>query len=103
MKPKISKTETEEKIKDFFSHIKHKTPEEVKKIKKLAMSHNIKLGDKRKLFCKKCLAPYTKPSISIKNDFITIKCEKCEHTNKWKFKDEIKLDIHDPEYGKECC
>ncbi len=49
MKSKLSKKETEEKIKNFFSHIRNKIPEEVKKIKKLAMSHNIKLGDKRKM------------------------------------------------------
>ena len=103
MKPKLSKTEAQERIKDFFSHIKHKTPEEVKKIKKLAMSHNIKLGDKKKLFCKKCLSPYLKPSISIKNDFITIECEKCNNRNRWKLKNEIDFQIEDHEKGKECC
>ncbi|MBI2043123.1 hypothetical protein HYT25_01925 [Candidatus Pacearchaeota archaeon] len=98
---KISKTEAQEKIKDFFSHIKHKSPEEIKKIKKLAMSHNIKLGDKRKLFCKKCLSAYGKDSsISIKNGFITILCGKCDFNNKWKFK-EIDLDIIHQETG--CC
>ena len=101
MKSKISKTEAQEKIKDFFSHIKHKSPEEVKKIKKLAMSHNIKLGDKRKLFCKKCLAPYGRDSsMNIKNGFISIDCGKCNFKNRWKFK-EIDLDIIHQETG--CC
>ena len=101
MKPKLSKTEAQEKIKDFFSHIKHKTPEEIKKIKKLAMNHNIKLGDKRKLFCKKCLNAYGRDSsISIKNGFITISCGKCNHKNRWKFK-ELDLDIIHQETG--CC
>ena len=99
---KISKSEAQEKIKDFFSHIKHKTSEEVKKIKKLAMSHNIKLGDKRKLFCKNCLNPYGKPSVAIKNDFMTIECEKCDYKNRWKFK-EVDFQIEDHEKGKECC
>ena len=102
MKQKFSKTKNQQKIKDFFSHIKHKTSEEVKKIKKLAMKHGVKLGDKRKLFCKSCLNPYIKPSISFKNDFITIECEKCNYKNRWKFK-EIDFQIEDHEKGKECC
>ena len=99
---KISKTEAQEKVRDFFSHIKHKTSDEVRKIKKLSMKHGIKLGDKRKLFCKKCLNPYEKPSVSFKNDFITIECEKCDYKNRWKFK-EIDFQIEDHEKGKECC
>lgn len=102
MKSKLSKSEAQEKIKEFFSHIKHKTPEEVKKIKKLAMSHNIKLGDKRKLFCKKCLNPYARDSsISIKNGFLTIECSNCNYKNRWKLKDEINFGITHEETG--CC
>jgi RNase P subunit RPR2 len=99
---KISKTEVQEKIKDFFSHIKHKSPEEVKKIKKLAMSHNIKLGDKRKLFCKKCLSPFGKDSsIRIKDGFLAIECGKCNSKNRWKLNKEINLDINHEDVG--CC
>lgn len=102
MKPKLSKSEAEEKIKEFFSHIKHKTPEEIRKIKKLAMNHKIKLGDKRKLFCKKCLAPYARDSsVNIKNGFITILCGKCGFKNRWKLKDEIDFGITHEEAG--CC
>jgi len=102
MKSKLSKKETEEKIKNFFSHIRNKIPEEVKKIKKLAMSHNIKLGDKRKLFCKKCLSPYVNTSsIIIKEGFITITCGKCGHKNRWKLTKNLDFGIHPHEEG--CC
>ena len=101
MKSKFSKSEAEAKIKDFFSHIKHKTPEEIRKIKKLAMSRKIKLGDKRKLFCKKCLAPFVKSSISIKKGFLTIECNNCNYKSRWKLKDEIDFGINHEEAG--CC
>ena len=53
---KLSKTETRKEIGEFFKDIKTKTPKEIKKIKKLAMKQNIKLGDKRKKFCQKCFS-----------------------------------------------
>jgi len=83
---KLSKTETEKQIIEFFSDIKNKTPKEIKKIKRLAMAHNIKLGEKRKLFCKKCLNPYKEPSIRIKEDILSITCENCNHISRWKIK-----------------
>lgn len=100
MKKELSKKEAKKEIEEFFSHIKEKTAEEVKKIKRRAMSHNIKLGDKRKLFCKKCLSPYKEPSVRIKNDIITMTCDTCNHKNRWKFEDETDLGS-----GKEieCC
>lgn len=102
MKPKLSKTEAEQRIKDFFSHIKHKTPEEIKKIKRLAMSCKIKLGDKRKLFCKKCLNPYARDSsANIKNGFVAILCGKCGFKNRWRLKKEIDFGITHEETG--CC
>jgi len=50
------------------------------------MAYNIKLGEKRKLFCKKCLNPYNNSEISIKNKIKKIKCEKCGRISKWKIK-----------------
>lgn len=99
-KKKISKSEAEKEIDKFFSHLKNKTAKDVKKIKRIAMSHKIKLGDKRKLFCKKCLYPYDYPSIRIKNDMITIVCENCEHKSRWKFKDELDLGL---KHEGSCC
>ncbi|MEK6898289.1 MAG: hypothetical protein AABX28_02950 [Nanoarchaeota archaeon] len=101
MKQKFSKTEAEEKITEFFSDIKRKTPEDVKKIKKLAMSKNIKLGDKRKLFCKKCLSPHGNSSIKINDGFITINCGNCSYKNRWKLKKEIDFGLHSHDDG--CC
>ena len=84
---KLSKKDTEEKIKTFFSNPKNKSPKEVKKIKKASMSHNIKLGEKRKSFCRKCLSPYSgKEKIRISNGMKSVKCENCGAINRWKIK-----------------
>ena len=101
MVKKLSKTLATGEIQEFFSDMKNKTPKQVKKIKKLAMSHNIKLGDKKKLFCKKCLTPYMHPSIRIKNDMITIICDSCEYKNRWKFKGNLNLGFK--KEVEECC
>ncbi len=82
---KISKTETEKQVNEFFSNIKNKTPKEIKKIKKLAMNKKIPLKEKRKLFCKKCLTAFSgKEKIRIKKGIKSIVCEKCGIINRWK-------------------
>ena len=73
---KISKTEAEKEIKDFFKEIQNKTPKEIKKIKKLAMRYNIKLGELRKKFCKKCYSTRLK-ILGIKNKTKRIICKSC--------------------------
>lgn len=84
-KKKITKKETENKIKEFFSNLNNQTPKEVKKIKKLAMAHNLKLKEKRKKFCKKCLTPYTnKEKIRINKGVKSIICKKCKNVSRWK-------------------
>jgi len=82
---KLSKTEAEEEIKEFFKKIQTKTPKEIKKIKRLAMRHNIKLGELRKKFCKKCFSPRLK-IIGVKNKIKRIKCEDCGNIVRWKMK-----------------
>ena len=47
---KVSKTKAKEKVTEFFKDIKNKSIKSVKKIKRLSMSHNIPLKEKRKLF-----------------------------------------------------
>ncbi len=84
MKDKISKSEAEKQIQVFFSNIKYKSAKEVKKIKRLAMSKNISLKEKRKKFCKKCFAPYKKPKIRIKNKTKSVTCENCGFVSRWK-------------------
>jgi RNase P subunit RPR2 len=84
---KESKTEAKKQIEEFFSDIKNKTPKEIKKIKSLAMSHNIKLGDKKKLFCKKCFAPYSeKDKIRINKDIKSVECGNCGYVTRYKIK-----------------
>ena len=86
MKKQISKTEAKKQIEEFFENIKDKFPKDVKKIKKLAMSHKIPLKDKRKLFCSKCMNPHKDPSIRVKKGFIRINCGECGYTSRWKVK-----------------
>ena len=86
MSKKITKAQAKEKIGQFFSNISSKTPKDVKKLRKLAMKHNIKLGDKKKLFCKKCLTPYMNPKIRIKNNIKTLVCGNCNYVGRWKIK-----------------
>ncbi|MFQ5531990.1 MAG: hypothetical protein ACE5ES_05215 [Candidatus Nanoarchaeia archaeon] len=83
---KIPKSEAKETIELFFKDILNKTPKQVKKIKKLAMRYNIALKEKRKLFCKKCYAPYKNPKIRIKKGHKTIVCEECKYVSRWKLK-----------------
>jgi len=83
---KVSKSEAETQIKEFFNNIKNKSPKEVRKIQKLAMRHNIPLRELRKNFCKKCFAPYKSPKIRIKNKIKLITCENCGQISKWKLK-----------------
>ena len=85
MKQKISKTETQNKIEEFFSNIKNKSPKEIKKIKRLAMNKKISLKEERELFCKKCLTPYSgKEKIRIKNNSKIIECKNCKVLNRIK-------------------
>ena len=86
MKNKISKTEAKIQIQEFFSGIKNKNPNEVKKIKKLAMSHNIPLKELRKTFCKKCLSPYKTPKIRINKGIKSLTCENCRYISRWEIR-----------------
>jgi len=84
---KLSKTETENKIKYFFEDIKNKSAEDVKKMKRLAMSQSISLKELKKKFCKKCLAPYSgKEKIRIKDKIKAVTCNKCGCISRWKIK-----------------
>jgi RNase P subunit RPR2 len=87
MKTNLSKTETEKEIKEFFENVKNKNSKDVKKIKKLAANKKIPLKEKRKLFCKHCLNPYSgKEKIRIKNKIKDVECMNCEKINRWEVK-----------------
>ncbi|MBS3080605.1 hypothetical protein J4221_03990 [Candidatus Pacearchaeota archaeon] len=83
---KLSKEEIKKIIDNTFSH--HPSQKEIKKAKKLAMSKNIKLGEKRKLFCKKCFTYFTSKNseIRIKKPYKIIKCKNCGYVSRWKLK-----------------
>jgi RNase P subunit RPR2 len=83
---KLSKKETENRIEDFFSDIKNKTYLEIQKIIKLSMKSKIKLGDKRKLFCRECFNPYRSPKVRINNSIKSVECENCGYKSRWKIK-----------------
>ncbi len=84
---KLRKKEALFEIKKFFSDIKNKKPKEIKKIKRLAMHHNIKLGSLRKKFCKKCFSVFPQNAkIRIKNGKKTVKCKICGSIFRWKLK-----------------
>jgi RNase P subunit RPR2 len=80
---KISKIEAEKQIEEFFSNLKNKSPKEIKKIKKLAMSHNIHLKGLRKKLCKECYSPL-KGKVRIKNNVKSVICENCGYITRWK-------------------
>ena len=83
MKNKLNKQEIEQKIKDIFSE--NSNPEEIKKAKQFAMSKNVKLGNLKKKFCKKCYSLFNSKnsSVRIKNKFKIIKC-KCGYISRYK-------------------
>ena len=85
MKSELSKKQIEEHIKAIFS--KQSSKEEIKKAKKLAMSKNIKFGELRKKFCKKCYSMFNSKNshIKIKKRFKIIKC-KCGYVSRYKLK-----------------
>lgn len=82
---RISKTEAEKEIKEFFENIGDKSANDIKKIKRLAMSQNIQLKEMRKKFCRKCYSPNLKTN-RIKNRVKTIECRGCGNLMKWKMK-----------------
>ena len=80
---KISKTQAKEKIEEFFLDVKSKKKEQIRKIKKLAMAHNFKLREKRKLFCQRCYSTRLRV-LGIKNEIKRVLCEDCRKVYRWK-------------------
>jgi len=76
---KLTKSEAEQEIDNFFKNLQDKTPEDIKKIKRLSMKYNIKLGNKRKLFCKKCYFPLKNAKIRIRKNKKIVQCKNCSH------------------------
>ena len=77
----MNKNEAESKIEEFFKKKHNKN--EVRKIKKIAMSFNIKLGKKRKLFCKKCNSMHLSVK-RITKGMKVVECNDCKNLMRWK-------------------
>ena len=86
MKKKLSRQEAQEKIKEFFYEKEELDPKYVKKIKRLAMRYNIKLGRYRRRFCKKCYSDlkYNHEKIRITKTHKIVECRRCGFRNRWK-------------------
>jgi RNase P subunit RPR2 len=82
MKTNLNKTQAKEKIDCFFKKASF-NKEEMRKIKRLAMKFKIRLKDKRRLFCKKCLSQL-KGKTRISNGYKTIICGSCNYKNRYK-------------------
>lgn len=72
----ISKTEAREKIETFFSKSTI-LPEEARKIKRLAMRFNLKLGKRRARFCQECFTSLATASTRVTKQTILKKCPRC--------------------------
>lgn len=82
MKRDINKKEAVVRINEFFEKDNFDS-EEIRKIKRLAMKYKIRLGMKRKLFCKKCYSKLEgKTRLNKKHK--TIECINCGFKNKFK-------------------
>jgi len=82
---KSSKSEAETEILELFKDLKNRTPKEIRKIKRLAMKHNIKLRELKKKFCKKCFSQDLKIK-SVRKRIKTVECRKCGNLMRWKIK-----------------
>ncbi len=83
MKPKLSKKEVHEKIDEFFRQNELKK-EEVRKIKRIAMKHKIKLGKYRRRFCRKCYSDLKTGKIRTNKTHKVIECSGCGEKNRFK-------------------
>jgi RNase P subunit RPR2 len=79
----LTRKEVQEKIDYFFKNLDGKSASDIKKIKKTAMKFNIRLGDLRKRFCKKCLNTGLKVK-GIKKGVKSAECSECRNLMRWK-------------------
>lgn len=77
----ISKSEALKRINDFFSRGEFGA-DEMKKIKKLAMKFNIRLGKMRERFCKKCYSDLRGSKIRVGKKIRIVTCQRCGYANR---------------------
>jgi len=81
MKKTLSRLEAQEEINEFFGGGRKFSVNEVRKIKRLAMKYNIKLGSYRRLFCKKCFS-FLKGKTRVTETHKIVECGRCGAVNK---------------------
>ena len=86
MKNKLTKKEVHKKIDDFFSQKNKLNPKYTKKIKRLAMKYNIKLGKYRKKFCKNCFSDLRNGKTRVTKMYKTVECRGCGEKSKWRIR-----------------
>lgn len=84
MKTKLLGKEAQKRIDEFFKREKFSAGE-LRKIKRLAMKFNIKLGVYKRKFCKNCLSQL-KGKTRVDKNYKTVKCENCSYLNRFKIK-----------------
>lgn len=88
----VTKKEAQDKVLNFFNKIENKSAEEVRNIKKFAMSFSIRLEGLRKNFCRNCyspLIPGITSRIRVKNKIKNTECRVCHYVNRWKLESEM--------------
>ena len=81
----LTKKESQNIIEDYFKK-DNLDPNSTKKIKKLAMTYRIRLGEYRKRFCKKCYSDLKLGKTRINKMYKQVSCLKCNAVNRWKIK-----------------
>ena len=79
----LSKKEVAKIIEDYFSKDKLDSLQ-TKKIKTLAMVHQIRLREYKKRFCKKCFEDLRLGKIRLSERYKTIVCGSCNYKNRFK-------------------
>ena len=80
---KLNRKDAQVIVQEFFDNSQRIEPSQVKKMKTLAMTHRIRLGEYRKKFCKKCYVDLTLGTVRVNNGSKILTCGVCGTINKW--------------------
>lgn len=80
---KLSRAHVQKRIEEHFAQ-QNLDPIVTKKIKKLAMGRNLKLGKLRARFCKKCYADLVGSKIRVTKEYKLVTCKNCNFLNRIK-------------------
>ena len=83
MKTALTRSAIKQQVNEFFSK-ENITPEQTRKIKRIAMKYNIRLGAYKKRFCKNCLSDLRTARSRINNGYKQVVCPVCRAVHRWK-------------------